>query len=512
MKMMTRKKVNHAWTLGILAVFLIILAAGMKGTFTVKAADVSLVRGERVEYIGYSTHYYYINGNLAYCLEPDMDSPGNGTYPSGEMSPDQLLAKAMYYVYGGPGFEANIKPLLTGGWDAPDRSYCLSHCILSYIYDGCDPNSSGFIGLNEDIKGAVITFTEHIKNLPSVPEQELSLSQSELQAYFSPEEKRQRTDVVICQGDPANSVTFPLAEGMTLVNVTKQTEQQGNVAVQGGDQFYLAADVAYQNGGAWESGPVKASLSQAWRTLIVQTGGSSQDVGSGQLITVEPSEVSLGVKWLEKPELTIEKHADKADKTYQVGDLITYTTDVTQRIQNAVAKNVVITDTILTEGVKLQKNSVVLLDAGQNRIEDAVIQVTGNSFSIHAGEFLQSADLGEKYTVEYQVMIVDEGLIGKEIENEVVVRADNAEEEKDREIVEVPEPEPEPEPEPQPGPEPESQPEPQPEPEPQVQEMSVKAPSVKTGDEQNLTLLAIFLILSCAVIFICVKIPSKTKK
>ena len=176
------------------------------------------------------------------------------------------------------------------------------------------------------------------------------------------------------------------------------------------------------------------------------------------------------------------------------------------------AKNVVITDTILTEGVKLQKNSVVLLDAGQNRIEDAVIQVTGNSFSIHAGEFLQSADLGEKYTVEYQVMIVDEGLIGKEIENEVVVRADNAEEEKDREIVEVPEPEPEPEPEPQPGPEPESQPEPQPEPEPQVQEMSVKAPSVKTGDEQNLTLLAIFLILSCAVIFICVKIPSKTKK
>lgn len=508
--MMSKKKVNHAWMLGLLTVLLIILAAGMKGTFTVKAADVSLVRGERVEYIGYSTHYYYVNGNLAYCLEPDMASPGNGTYPSGEMSPDQLLAKAMYYVYGGPGFEANIKPLLTGGWDAPDRSYCLSHCILSYIYDGCDPNSSGFMGLNEDIRGAVITFTEHIKNLPSVPEQELFLSQSELQAYFSPEEKRQRTQVAVCQGDPANSVTFPLDEGMTLVNVTKQTEQKGNVTVWGGDQFYLAADVTYQNGASWESGPVQASLSQAWRTLIVQTGGDSQDVGSGQLITVEPSEVSLKVKWLEKPELTIEKQADKEDKSYQVGDLITYTTDVTQRIQNAVAKNVVITDTILTEGVKLQKNSVVLLDAGQNKIENAVIQVTGNSFSIHAGEFLQSADLGEKYTIEYQVMIIDEGLVGKEIENEVMVRADNAEEEKDREIVEIPEPNPEPKPELETEPEP--QPEPEPETEPQVQEMSVKAPSVKTADTQNLTLLAFFLILSCAVIFICVKIPNKTKK
>ena len=30
---------------------------------------------------------------------------------------------------------------------------------------------------------------------------------------------------------------------------------------------------------------------------------------------------------------------------------------------------------------------------------------TGNSFTIRAGEFLQWEELGEKYTVEYQVMI-----------------------------------------------------------------------------------------------------------
>ena len=124
--------------------------------------------------------------------------------------------------------------------------------------------------------------------------------------------------MITCQGDPGNSVTFPLAEGMTLVNVTEQTEKQGDVTVKGGDQFYLAADVAYNNGGSWESGPIKASLTQSWRTLIVKTGGGSQDVGTGQLITVEPSEVSLQVKWLEKPELTIEKQADKTDKKYQV--------------------------------------------------------------------------------------------------------------------------------------------------------------------------------------------------
>ena len=176
--MITGKKEYRSWLFLLCAVFLAVLAAVARGGLTAEAAEVSLVRGDRVEYIGYSTYYYYIDGNLAYCLEPDKTSPGNGTYASGEMSSDELLAKAMYYVYGGPGFDTYIKPSLTGGWDAPDRSYCLSHCILSYIYDGCDPNSAGFIGLNEDIKGAVITFTEHIRNLPPVPDQETAATSS----------------------------------------------------------------------------------------------------------------------------------------------------------------------------------------------------------------------------------------------------------------------------------------------------------------------------------------------
>ena len=40
--------------------------------------------------------------------------------------------------------------------------------------------------------------------------------------------------------------------------------------------------------------------------------------------------------------------------------------------------------------------------------------------TIHAGEFLQGIESGERYIVEYQVAITDEALIGKEIENEVV--------------------------------------------------------------------------------------------
>ena len=100
--------------------------------------------------------------------------------------------------------------------------------------------------------------------------------------------------------------------------------------------------------------------------------------------------------------------------------------------------------------------------------------------------------------MEYQVAITDASVIGREIENEVVVRADNAPEEKDREIVEVEEPEPEPEPE-----------EPEPQPSPWQEEPLPQTP--KTGDEGNLMVLALLCILSCALLLICVKISCKAK-
>ena len=222
--------------------------------------------------------------------------------------------------------------------------------------------------------------------------------------------------------------------------------------------------------------------------------------------------------WLPKPELVTDKQADKTGKSYKVGDIVTYTIEVTQRIQDAVAKNVVISDTILTEGVKLQKNSVVLLDAHQRAVSDAVITVEGNTYSIHSGkslEFLQSVERGEKFYVEYQIAITDASVIGREIENEVVVRADNADEVKDREIVTVEEPEiqkepEEPEEEPKEVPEEETpgieEPEAEPAPKP-----AVKAEAVKTGDEENLMVLILLLILSCTAITACGKIARKTK-
>lgn len=476
----------------------------------VHAEQVSLVTGAVVEYMGYSTNYFYVNGNLAFCLEPNSGTPGSGEYPADVLDKNQLLSKAMYYVYGGPGYEAYMKPSLTGGWEEDDRAYCLSHCILSYIYDGCNPNSDAFLGLNEDIKNAVINFTGAIQSWPGIPDTDISFSAPSVQAAYIPAIKKQRTQSVSCNGDARNSIQFSLPDGVTLVNETKGgAAGTGTVHVNGGDTFYFTADVSHGNGKVWDSGKLYGDIKESWRSLVVKTGGGNQDVGAGELVTIQSAPVSLQVKWMEQPELQVAKKADKESKLYKVGDVITYMVDITQRIKNAVAKNISITDTILTEGVKLQKNSIVLMEQNQSVISDAQISVKGNTYTISGGsslEFLQDIETGERFLVEYQVVITDEAIIGKEIENEVVVKADNADEVNEKEIVTVEEPEKEKEP---PAIEPPKE-EPK-QPEIIIKEKTIVHQSPKTGDTKNLIVLILLCILSCAVILTCGRIARKTK-
>lgn len=506
---------------GLFLLAISIFAAYTGPVLQTEAKEVALQRGEELFYEGYSTFRYYIDGELGYCLEPKKDSPRDGSFSGALLENNSLLSKTLYYVYGGPGFEGYMKPVFPEEWRGEEKAYCLSHCILSYVYDNCSGSREVFPGLGSDMQSLVIKCTDAIRKFPDIPEPDIEFQEKDLTAFFSKEQKVQRTAETTCIGDPENSVELTLPEHVTLVNMTKGTEEQGKVTVWGQDRFYLKADVKDCNGATWSSGNVYGRKRQRWRSFVVSTGDSRQHLGTGHLIEAESTPASLGVRWIPAPKLEVDKRADKSGKSFKLGDLITYSIDVTQQIEDAVAKNVIITDTILTEGVKLQKNSVVLLDQDQSIVSDAVISVKGNSYTIQAGEFLQSIKAGESYTVEYQVVVTDESVIGKEILNEVIVRADNCEEEKDDETVTVEEPEEPQEPEPRiREEEPEEPKEPEPEipakeetkePKPEIQKVQESKAPVKTGDRQNLMVLMLLSILSCTVIFICGRIARKTK-
>lgn len=128
---------------------------------------------------------------------------------------------------------------------------------------------------------------------------------------------------------------------------------------------------------------------------------------------------------------------------------------VTQEQAGCLARDITITDVIDTEGVKLQKNSIVLIDEDGNKIEPESVEVNGNTFTVNTGRNLinnksgyttvdmskaddEKGDSGyfqngeynplgidkeSKLTLEYAVEITDEDLAGQSIHNTVTANS-----------------------------------------------------------------------------------------
>ncbi|MCP1102267.1 fimbrial isopeptide formation D2 family protein [Aequitasia blattaphilus] len=187
---------------------------------------------------------------------------------------------------------------------------------------------------------------------------------------------------------------------------------------------------------------------------IINTGKMSAS-------NVEKNNMEAKAKiWVNSPQLTLNKRADRESKKYKVGDLVTYTVDLSNKQAGTIARNVVFKDEIKTKGVKLQKNSIVFTDSGGKVIQPASLEIIGNSFTavlerdcVNTDNYIL-CDNGKEtrqekqnpknqktenlITLEYQAAIVEEALVGKSVENVAVVSGDNTPEEKADEVIIVP--------------------------------------------------------------------------
>lgn len=143
-----------------------------KNSFSKMSSNVSesvdLNVGEKVYYGSYSTNYFDVNGKLAYCLEPLKKTPESGVYEVEELK-NGLVRKGLYYVYGGPGYhvyQAKYGSIALSSGRSEDEEYCMSHCILSYLYSGSD---EAFIGLNRVAINSLKQKVDWIKGLPDPP-------------------------------------------------------------------------------------------------------------------------------------------------------------------------------------------------------------------------------------------------------------------------------------------------------------------------------------------------------
>lgn len=169
---------------------------------------VQLKQGAALEYAdgyGWTTHMLYADSNMTYCLKPDKAVPPTGKYSTDsgnlkEVSTSstnyQLLRKALYYCYGGAGFntsntafatdtskhqqhfEGNTMAAFMGnlkysqyGFNmlTPTGSslhYLLTHRVLSYIYGYSSWNANL---PSKDWEDAIKEIAIALRKAPSVP-------------------------------------------------------------------------------------------------------------------------------------------------------------------------------------------------------------------------------------------------------------------------------------------------------------------------------------------------------
>ena len=275
-----------------------VLSAAERATSS--GSTVTLTKGRTIYYPSYIGNYltclFTVNGKIAYCLQSQKASPPSGSYVAQVLDSNKNLQKVLYYGYGGAGD-------LTGSYlsgKTEDEKYVYTHIAASYAYAG----EAGFTGCNYNdlVNAGVIAYINYLFGQEEPPKGELSLSSTKLNAVR--DGNIQKTPNITLSGDHRNYVTLSVPENVTAHNLSKGTSvTNGKIQIYGGDTFYLSADLLLT--GSYASGNLYGSVGKTWRTLVLTTGNSKQDIGVFESETAAP--VSFSVQWLNMTRIELMK-------------------------------------------------------------------------------------------------------------------------------------------------------------------------------------------------------------
>ena len=275
-----------------------VLSAAERATSS--GSTVTLTKGRTIYYPSYIGNYltclFTVNGKIAYCLQSQKASPPSGSYVAQVLDSNKNLQKVLYYGYGGAGD-------LTGSYlsgKTEDEKYVYTHIAASYAYAG----EAGFTGCNYNdlVNAGVIAYINYLFGQEEPPKGELSLSSTKLNAVR--DGNIQKTPNITLSGDHRNYVTLSVPENVTAHNLSKGTSvTNGKIQIYGGDTFYLSTDLLLT--GSYASGNLYGSVGKTWRTLVLTTGDSKQDIGVFESETAAP--VSFSVQWLNMTRIELMK-------------------------------------------------------------------------------------------------------------------------------------------------------------------------------------------------------------
>ena len=206
------------------------------------------------------------------------------------------LQKVLYYGYGGAG---DITGSYLSGKSAEEK-YVYTHIAASYAYAG----EAGFTGCKYEnlVNAGVIAYIDHLFAMEEPPKGEISLSKTSVKSVRNG--NVQKTPDITLSGDHRNYISVHVPKDIAIYNKTKGTSaENGALKIYGGDTFYLTAPMLYT--GKYSSGELHGSVGETWRTLVLSTGNSNQDIGVFESEKANP--VSFTVDWLEMTRIELFK-------------------------------------------------------------------------------------------------------------------------------------------------------------------------------------------------------------
>lgn len=123
-----------------LALGLVAPALGVAPDKAHAAQGATLTVGDKIHYDSYSTTWFEVDGQPAWCGNPSKLTPDAGTYEKSPLSTTsgrtEELAADIWFSYGTPGFDASLWPSqwYGGGSMTPDRYMALAHILMADTY------------------------------------------------------------------------------------------------------------------------------------------------------------------------------------------------------------------------------------------------------------------------------------------------------------------------------------------------------------------------------------------
>jgi len=301
-------KIKKCWKQLILALTMI-FSISTASLSQINAETVKLEKGEAIRYPSWlgnwSTNYYYINGQLSYCLNSSRNEPVNNDSAVAEIHENEALLKVLYYGFGGPGDVFRDDQVTND-----TTKYLYTHIMASYAYSGDIYGGKSWEDLEAHGVGLKTRY-DQIQSMP-VPKTEFNLNGTRnlnLKAYY--ENNYQRTENIQFNSSANNTITIPLDNGIELHNITKNTVSSNSTVINGGDIFYLQAKLNVRDN--YSSGKLTGSAKTRYAPLIIKSDNTSvQDIGSWSF-TYDPVDLIFGIEWADVGSLELTKTNDTGE-------------------------------------------------------------------------------------------------------------------------------------------------------------------------------------------------------